>query len=68
VAAMIDSLGLEAIISDPVGAKATIAAEINSMNPKRLDVAYTVALAGNTNIKSIDLNFGFYFGTPNAIA
>jgi hypothetical protein len=68
VAAMIDSLGLEAIISDPVGAKTTIQAEINSQNPKRLDVAYTVALAGNTNIKSIDFNFGFYFGTPSVTA
>jgi phage tail sheath gpL-like len=68
VAAMIDSLGLEAIISDPATAKGTIAAEINSMNPKRLDVVYTVALAGNTNIKSIDFNFGFYFGTPSIVA
>lgn len=63
VAAMIDSLGLNAFISDPAGAKATIAAAINESNPKRLDVTYTVALSGNTNIKSVDLNFGFFFGT-----
>jgi hypothetical protein len=29
-------------------------------NPKRLDVSTTVQLSGNTNIISIDLNFGFF--------
>ena len=62
VAAKVDSLGLEAIISDPETTKAGILAEINSINPKRLDMVVPVALSGNTNIKSIDLNFGFFFG------
>lgn len=62
VAAMLDSLGLEAIISDPETAKASTTAVINSSNPKRLDVTLTVQLSGNTNIISIDLDFGFYFG------
>ena len=55
-------MGLEAIISDPDTAKGTIVAVISSTNPKRLDVTYTVALSGNTNIISIDFYFGFYFG------
>lgn len=67
VAAMIDSLGLNAFISDPATAKASIVAAINDSNPKRLDIAYTVALSGNTNIKSVDLNFGFYFGTAPVV-
>lgn len=62
VAAMLDSLGLEAIISDPATAKASITAVINPSNPKRLDVTLTVQLSGNTNIISVDLDFGFYFG------
>lgn len=68
VAAMIDSLGLEAIISDPTTAKASIQAEIDSQNAKRLNLVVTVQLSGNTNIKSIDLEFGFYFGTQTIVA
>lgn len=68
VCAMIDSLGLNAIISDPVTAKANTFAQINSMNPKRLDVTTTVQLVGNTNIISVDLNFGFYFGVDTVVA
>lgn len=62
VAGIVDSLALNAILSDPETAKETIVAQINSQNPKRLDVAVTVQLSGNTNIISADLNFGFYFG------
>ena len=63
ISAMLDNLGLAAIISDPETAKKATMAAINGGNPNRLDVATTVQLSGNTNIKSIDLNFGFYFGT-----
>jgi phage tail sheath gpL-like len=59
---IIDGLALEAIISDPDAAKAATTASINATNPKRLDVSTTVQLSGNTNIISIDLNFGFFFG------
>lgn len=62
VCAMLDDLGLNAIISDPETAKANTAAEIDGANPKRLNVATVVQLSGNTNIISVDLNFGFYFG------
>lgn len=68
VASMLDSLGLNAIISDPKTAKASIVAEIDSGNPKRLNLAFTVQLSGNTNIKSIDLNFGFFFGSSTIVA
>jgi phage tail sheath gpL-like len=62
VNSMIDSLALDAILSDPATAKKTTVAGINESNPKRLDLATTVQLSGNTNIISIDFNFGFYFG------
>lgn len=67
VAAILDNLGLEAIISDPETAKASTVAEIDGANPKRLNLVTTVQLSGNTNIISVDLNFGFFFGT-SAIA
>lgn len=68
VSAILDSLGLNAIISDPETAKARTFAEIDAGNPKRLNLTTTVQLSGNTNIKSIDLNFGFFFGTPAVVA
>lgn len=66
VAAMIDSLALEAIISDPETAKKTILAEIDASNPKRLNVVFTLQLSGNTNIISVNFEFGFFFGTQVA--
>lgn len=60
---LLDSLGLNAIIADVPFAKANTLVGINATNPKRLDVSITLKLAGNTNIRSIDLNFGFNFGT-----
>ena len=68
VAALVDSLALNAIISDPETAKTSIQAEIDSQNPKRLNLTVTVQLAGNTNIISVDLDFGFFFGTPQVVA
>lgn len=64
--AILDNLALEAIISDPKTAKQNTSATINSQNPKRLDVRTTIQLSGNTNIISVDLFFGFYFGTQIA--
>ncbi len=68
VASMLDSLALNALISDPITAKTTIVAEINGANPKRLDVAFTIQLSGNTNIISVDLNFGFFFGVQQVVS
>jgi phage tail sheath gpL-like len=65
--AILDSLGAQAILSDPAFAKANTVAAINGSNPKRLDMRTTVKLSGNTKIKSVDLFFGFFFGTPAVI-
>lgn len=62
VSAMLDSLGLNAIISDPKTAKKNTFAEIDPSNPKRLNLVTTVQLSGNSNQISIDLDFGFFFG------
>lgn len=66
VAKMLDSLALNAIISDPATAKSTIQAEISPTNPKRLDLSFTYQISGNTNQISIDANWGFYFGAQAA--
>jgi phage tail sheath gpL-like len=68
VAAVLDGLGLQAIISDPTTAKANTTAGIDSGNPKRLNVETTLQLAGNTNIINVTLNFGFFFGTATLAA
>lgn len=64
VAAIIDNLALEAILSDPEAAKKATVAEIDSGNPKRLNITMQVQLSGNVNIISLDLGFGFFFGEP----
>ncbi len=61
-AQVVDGLGLDAIISDPAGVKASIQAGINSQNPKRVDLSLTVPVSGNGNQTAIDLNWGFFFG------
>jgi len=65
VASMVDNLALQAIISDPVAAKESIVAAINSQNAKRLDLSLDAKVSGNSNIISIGLNWGFHFGTPS---
>lgn len=67
IAAMLDNLALEAIISDAEFAKGTIIAQISTSNPKRLDITFTTKISGNTNIISIDHYFGFYFGTATIV-
>lgn len=62
ICGVMDALGLAAIIADPDFSKKTAIAKISSQNPKRLDMSVSVKLSGNTNIKSFDLAFGFYFG------
>jgi len=67
-AAIVNSLGLNAILSDTKTTIPEIVAQINSMNPKRLDMVIPIKLSGNTNIISIDLDFGFHFGTDAVVA
>lgn len=67
ICSVVDSLGLEAIISDTGFTKKNTFAQISTQNPKRLDVKTTVKLSGNTNILSVDLNFGFFFGIAQIV-
>lgn len=67
IASMADNLGLEAIISDPDYTKKNTLAQISTQNPKRLDLKIPIKLSGNANIISVDLEFGFYFGTAAVI-
>ena len=62
-ATLADNLALNAIISDPAFTKDNTLAEIDSGNPKRLNMVMPVKLSGNVNITSITLEFGFFFGT-----
>lgn len=66
VGGIIDGLGLDAVISDPETSKKAATAVINSGNAKRLDVKWTAFLSGNTNVKSVDLSFAFFFGQAAA--
>ena len=66
VNALVDSLALQAIISDPDTAKKSTVCEIDSQNPKRLNVTMKVSIGGNTNIKDLVLQWGFYY--PVALA
>jgi phage tail sheath gpL-like len=68
MAAVSDSLALNAIISDPEYTKANMLAGISSTNAKRLDCMVPVKVSGNTNIISLDLNFGFHYGTQEIVA
>lgn len=62
LAALVDNLALAAIIADPKFSKSTIFANIDSMNPKRLNAGLTVKLASNAQIIDLGLAFGFFFG------
>lgn len=68
MSAMIDNLALQAILSDPATAKANTFAEIDATNPKRWNAKTTVQVSGNSNVKSVDLDFGFFFGSATVVA
>lgn len=51
-----------AIIADAKFTKQNLSAAISGSNPNRLDTAFPVKLSGNTEVKSIDVYFGFYLG------
>lgn len=67
IASAIDILAANAILSEPETAKATIFSQISDINPKRLEIALDIQLSGNSNIISIDMNFGFRFGVTSTI-
>jgi phage tail sheath gpL-like len=62
-----DNLGLAALISDVPFTKANLQSFFDGSNPNRLNTVFPVKLSGNVNINSIDLNFGFFFGTSAVI-
>jgi phage tail sheath gpL-like len=68
MASLADVLALAAIISDPAFTKKSLTSVINSTNPNRLDVGGTFKISGNSKIKSVNLFFGFFFGTPALVA
>lgn len=61
-AAILDGLGDAAIISDPETAKKNQTCVIDPGNPKRFNLVVPMQFSGNTNVKSIDLKWGFFFG------
>lgn len=67
VVALAESLALNAIISNADFTKDNTEAGINDQNPKRLDLSTVMKVSGNTNIISVDFNFGFYFGTTSQV-
>jgi len=68
MAALLDNLGLAAIISDPATSKAGITATIDSQNPKRLNVRAPIKLSGNTNIVDAVVEWSFFFGSAPLVA
>ncbi len=62
--AILDALGLAAIISDPATSKKNTTSNINGTNQNRLDLTVPFKLSGNTKIKNVVLQFSFFFGSP----
>lgn len=60
--AIIKNLGLEAILTNVKEALKKTTVTIDSQNPNRLNIQIIVQLSGNTNVKDITLDFGFFFG------
>ena len=57
-----DTLALRALIQEPKYTKANMTVEIDSENPKRINVVYPVKLSGNVEVSSSEIYFGFYLG------
>jgi phage tail sheath gpL-like len=66
-AGIVDQLGLQAILVNTKASKKLITANINSQNPKRLDVTVPAFISGNTKIKSVTLNWSFFTGSAAAV-
>lgn len=56
------TLADKAIIQDTEFTKDGLKAEIDSENPKRLNVTFPVKLSGNVEVCSGDIYYGFYLG------
>lgn len=64
---IVEELALAAILADPKSTKDATTSAIDSQNPKRLNLSVPVKLSGNLNINSVELRFGFFFGSPTVI-
>ena len=62
VAQLLDFLASWAIITNSKEAKKKTIVTINNQNPDRIDIIITVQLSGNTRIKAVTLNFGYFVG------
>lgn len=56
------SLADKAVIQDTEFTKENMEVQIDSSNPKRLNVSFPVKLSGNVEVTSTDVYFGFYLG------
>ena len=56
------SLTEKAILCDAEFTKKNLEVNIDSENPKRLNVVFPVKLSGNIEVSSTDVHFGFYLG------
>ncbi|MCL2381352.1 MAG: hypothetical protein FWC64_07125 [Treponema sp.] len=57
-----NDLAAFAILATSEFTKENLVVRISSMNPKRLDLQFPCKLAGNVEVSSTDIFFGFYFG------
>jgi len=57
-----NALAAHAILAASEFTKGNMTVQISSMNPKRLDIRFPCKLAGNVEVSSTDIFFGFYFG------
>jgi len=57
-----NALASHAILATSEFTKNNLVVKISSMNPKRLDITFPCKLAGNVEVSSTDIFFGFYFG------
>jgi len=64
VDALIQQLGLAAILADPDACKEATTAEFDQSNPDRIRVDMTSILSGNTTIKDVTIYWDFYL--PNS--
>jgi len=67
MAAVLDGLGLDAVVADPEAGKKTISAGIDTQNSKRLNLDVTFQISGNAEIIDVPLKFGFLYGTPAVV-
>jgi phage tail sheath gpL-like len=57
-----DSLALAAVIQQAEFTKKNMSVDIDSENPKRVNIKFPVKLSGNVEVSSTDVYFGFYLG------